>query len=354
VAVIIVIAMAGVGVGIAASLVKHVAAGSASSLSGGFPTAQLSTLTMKQTPESMAKITGVKAEPTMPGSGSIDLTVPLSGGPYDRLRVEWDASDPTHAKEAYLYASNPVPGDATIRQKLGTLLGRRFDSKGNFNFGWTFLAYDATTASAHVELSMGSDKNAHWKDGMDAAWDVLRAGVLGQNVTVSDAEQRDWLGRGYTLTAVGGVDPATDVDHSTAVMTAAFPGVAMRKTLGIDHTIAIDHPWYGEAELDWPDKAKVGLSEVMIRPPPGAQSFSNQHDIDACVTAAFGQPKTKGTPDHLSGDYDTTWTPPGGGEIRVYHHMVSLRVGDNPFGKAMPKGTWVEAMRALDLCGRRK
>jgi hypothetical protein len=100
--------------------------------------------------------------------------------------------------------------------------------------------------------------------------------------------------------------------------------------------------------------SKHQLRSKFIRPPPGAQSFSNQHDIDACVTAAFGQPKTKGTPDHLSGDYDTTWTPPGGGEIRVYHHMVSLRVGDNPFGKAMPKGTWVEAMRALDLCGRRK
>jgi hypothetical protein len=350
-ALIIGVAILGMTLGIVAALVPRASPGSGPSASGGgFSTTQLATLPLAQTPASMAKVTGATADSRAVGGNTMNVS--LSGGPYDGMNLDWDAADTSHVSAAYLFASKPVT-DASVRTKLQAVLGRRLDANGNFNFGQAYLAYKPDSVSVHVELSMGSEKNAHWKDEMDALWDVVRSTVLGQSVKVTDAEERSWLGKGYSLTTILEVDPATDIDHASSVMTADFPGVSTRQSIGAEYTVAVDHPWFGGAELTWPDKPKATLSEMDLTPPPGLTSFVSQSDVDACVTKTFGAPKRKTPPDH-EGSYDTTWDLPGGGEIRVYHHMVAFHLSDYPFAKPMSKSTWIEAMRALDLCGRGK
>jgi hypothetical protein len=334
------------------------------------PMARLATLSLRQTPEAMAKITGVA--PTKDPSGDLAMRVPLSGGAWDALNVVWDASDPTHAKEVFTYASTAPANDAAIRQRVAAHLGRRFDKNDNFFFNGAYFSYGGTYARAAADLKISTDPNLHWKDQVDAMWDVLRASVLGLDVAISNGESRDWLGRGYPLTALGAIDPGIDVDRSTAAMQSAFPAVhsqivnrstgAMQSafpavhsqmSIRLQHTLAVDHPWYGEVEVKWPNAKGGTLEEAWLRPPPQMNNkFASQADVEACVKAAFGPPHRRYEGDHLGGDYSTDWQPAEGGEIRVYGQMVDVTV-TSPFApKKMSQAGWRKAMNALDACGR--
>jgi hypothetical protein len=283
------------------------------------------------------------------------MEVPLSGSPFDRMRVAWDPSDPSHAKEVYLYADVPPSNDAAIKSKIASLLGARVNKNGGLYFQGVFFNYDMTSARAAAELKDGSAPNPHWKPQVDASWDLVRNAVLGLGVPVTDVDLRDWLGRGYTLTAIGAIDVTVDVDHSTATMQAAFPGVESRQVIGLEHTIAVDSPWFGEAELDWENAKNGHLTRVLIRPPPSANNeFSNQADIDACVQAIVGGKGKRSEEDHLKGTYDTEWKPADGGEVRVYGHMVAVTLGGDFVSKKMTKGGYQKVMDGLDACGKKK
>jgi hypothetical protein len=320
---------------------------------GSMATSALATLSLAQTPASMAKVTGV--QPTALGGGDPSMMVTLSGGPYDRVNFGWDKDDLSHVKMAYLYADTPPPNQTATHGKLAALLGPRFDSKGAMNWQGLNFSYDVTTAFAIGNPGMGPMKNVHWKEQVDAGWDVLRSVVLGQSVTVTDAEKRDWLGRGYTLASLATIDTTVDVDHSTAMMQAAFPGVATEQMIGLQHSIAIDHPWYGEAELRWKNEKAGAFEEVLIRPPPDHNDgFPNQGDIEACVQSLVGGVGKRNESDHLKGTHDTDWKPAGGGEVRVYGHMVDVTLVSVFASRKMARGEYEKLMQGLDACGRKK
>jgi hypothetical protein len=327
--------------------------GGASVTGSGMPISQLATLSMKQTPESMAKITGVQV--THEAIGDLEMRVPLSGGEWDSMNVTWDPADPTHAKEVYLYTSATPKDDAAIRQRLLKLLGRRVDKNGNFYWQNTSVSYSGTNARAESSPAVGSTKNPHWKDAMDAAWDALRSSVLNMNVPVTDAELRDWLGRGYSLQSIGAIDPTIDVDHAQATVGPQFPGASSEVSIGLRFTMAVDHPWYGEAELTWANAKGGTLEEAMLRPPPQNENkFTSQADVEACVQAAYGKPYRVYEGDHLKGDHSTEWHPPEGGEVRVYEHMVDVTLSSPFTPKKMTRAGWTHAMSTLDACGKRR
>lgn len=354
-AVVIGVWVALLGAGIAGFVVMRQASGHTGggvSIGSGLPVSQLATLSMKQTPESMAKVTGVQPERST--TGEIEMRVPLSGGAWDSINISWDAADPTHAKQAYVYTSAVPADDAAIRQRLAKLLGRRLDKNGSYYFHDTWVSYSGTSAYCEARRELGSEKFEHWKDAMDAAWDALRSTVLGLPVTVSDVEQRDWLGRGYTLQAIAAVDPSIDVDHAQSAMAPLFPGAASEVMIGLRFTLAVDHPWYGEAELTWANAKGGTLQEMMLRPPPqNDNKFTSQADVEACVQAALGKPSHVYEGDHLKGDHSTEWHPAEGGSVRVYEHMVDITL-ESPFSsKKMSRAGWTHVVNALDACGKR-
>jgi hypothetical protein len=352
-AVVIVAIVAAVGIGIAVAVSNVTASKQAEALRAALPVGSLRSLSLAQTPEAMAKLTGVKAETA--GYGDLVMTVPLQGATWERLQVNWDPADPTHAKAIALYGSKPAPDDAAIRRRLETAFGRRLDKNGDMQFQGASFTYTPDSARAAGDPKDMGDKNPHWKEQADATWDALRFAVLGQDVSISAEESRDWLGRGYPLSALGAIDPSVDVDHSAAAMQAAFPAVRTRETIGLRHTVAIDHPWYGEAELTWPNEKNATLSEVSLRPPPQASNkFTSQADIDACVQAAFGAPTRRYEEDHLKATYDTDWELAGGGEIRVYEHMIVITLVSHHPPKKMPLAAFKKAITTLDACGQRK
>jgi hypothetical protein len=319
----------------------------------GLPTASLANLSLAKTPDAMTKVTGALAP--VPAIGDIDMNVDLTGGPYSRISFTWDRDDTSHVKMVYLYADTPSPNRAAILAQLQPIVGRRMDKDGNMNWQGGFFSYGLDTARSMGQSSAGMGKNLHWKEQVDAGWDLLRGVVLGLPVTVTPADKRDWLGVGYSLAAIGAVDPTIDVDHSTAAMTAAFPAVASETMIGLRHTVAVDHPWYGEAELSWPNEKNGTLEDVMVRPPPQSSSaFPNQDAIEACVQGLIGAKPTRTDEDHLKGTHDTTWKPAEGGEVRVYPHMIDVEIASHFAPKKMSRAEYQRIMNGLDACGRGK
>jgi hypothetical protein len=320
---------------------------------GGMSTASLATLSLAQTPVALAKVTGV--QPTAIGGSDPNMMVTLSGGPYNRINFGWDKDDQSHVKMAYLYADTPPPNQAATHAKLATMLGPRFDSKGSMNWQGLNFSYDVDTAYAIGNPGVGIMKNPHWKEQVDAGWDVLRSVVLGLPVTVTDAEKRDWLGHGYTLASLATIDTTVDVDHATAMMQAAYPGVASEEMIGLRFTLAIDNPWFGEAELTWKNEKAGAFEEVLIRPPADhSTAFTNQTDIEACVQSLVGGVGKRNESDHLKADHDTDWRPAGGGEVRVYGGMVDVTLISAFAAKKMARGEYEKVMQGLDACGRKK
>jgi hypothetical protein len=331
----------------------HGTAGGGLGLGGGFPTRSLATLSLGQTPEAMAKVVG--GAPTSHGGDSTDLMVNLSGGPYDRIDFTWDNADRSHVKMAYLYASTPRPDAAAIHAKLATLLGPRLDAKGTLN--WQGLNFDVDVDTAHVQsdLSYITDKNPYWKQQVDAGWDVLRSVVLGLPVTVTQADTRDWLARGYTLQALGAIDPTVDVDHAAAMMQAAFPAVGIRQMIGLSHTLAIDNPWFGEAELTWPNKKGAVLEEMNLRPPPyPVKTFPDQDALEACVQNIVGGKAERRETDHLKGTHSTEWNPAEGGSVSVDESIVWIRLVSVFVKKPMPRAEFQRILTGLGNCAPKK
>jgi hypothetical protein len=315
---------------------------------GGMNESQLATITLAATPEKIAAITGVAAD------SSFRMRVPLSNSRFDAVTFVWNNEHTSHVSEFYFNLTGAKPEDEAIRQRMHTLLGRRY-LKGE-SFQWqdshVYFSPSGGVLSVGVQIEWAHQQNANWEHQIDALWDVARA-AIGLSVKPDDSALRDWLGRGYTFASLAKLDPQTDIDASHDALAKLFPGVVTKTMIGLDHTIAIDHPWFGEASFTWKNKKGAKLATVMIRPPPGTNDFANQADIDACVANAFGKPSRRGEPDHLRGDYDTIWEPAGGGEIRVYKHMVKLELSEYPFTRPMPTATWQKAMSTLDACGKR-
>lgn len=318
----------------------------------GMPITDLRILKLDETPEMMTRVTGVVAK----HSGSeTDMEVPLRGGAFNRMRISWDKSDPSSAKEVYLYADTPPSTDADIRKRIAAAVPRRVDANNNLFYNGVYFSYGMTSARAAAEPTVGATPNPHWKQQVGAAWDLLREAVLGLPVTVTDADKRDWLGGGYTLAALGAIDTTVDVDHSTAMMSAAFPGVATQQSIGLEHTIAIDHPWFGEAELQWANEKAGAFSEVYLRPPADAHNaFANQQAIDACVQGILGGKPRHYDEDHLKGTYDDEWHGPEGGAVRVYGHMVDVMLVSHFTSKKMSRDGFRKLMLGLDACGKGK
>ncbi len=314
--------------------------------------ASLATLSLARTPESMAAVTGHSA--TKDTVGELTMTVPLAGDSFTRLKLTWDPSDPTHVAEVELSSDAAPPHDAAIRQKLTRLLGRRFDKDGHMSWNGATFVYDGTRARGDADRTIQGAPNPSWKAQVDATWNLLRGVVLELPVDVTEAEQRDWLGRGYSLAAIAGIDAAADTDHAEAMTRRTLPGVAVRTVVGVEHTFAVDHPWYGAATLTWKNEKGGALQELSLRPPPDTDG--NFHDpvaIEACVQALVEVAPREGAGRRTDPNHDTWWWPAQGGTVRAYRHMLVVSLVSPFVPKKMAPHDFARLVRALDTCGRK-
>jgi hypothetical protein len=345
VAVLVIGGLAGLG-GVVVGVRNQMGISGSSSTPGSLSAAQLATLSLAQTPDAMAKVTGVAASP--PAGSHITMLLPLTGSSFKRIELDWDTSDPSHVRSVLLLGDGTPRDAAAIRKRFAALLGRRLDKDGVMQWNSARVGFHNDDARADADLQGPYGKNPHWQAQVDAGWDVLRAAALGQNVTVTDAEKRDWLGAGYTLAAVGAIDPATASDHAADAMDAAFPGVQIQPGTDPIGRLAVDHPWFGEAELTWDHSIARGLGTVDLRPPPQSSSaFPNRGEIVTCLEVVAGaEPEV--------GPSDPQWKLADGGEVRVYDHMIEVSLASLAVPKHMTRAGFQKLLSGLDACGRKK
>ncbi len=350
-ALVLVLALAGVVAGVIAAATRR-PGGSIPGVSGGpsgLPVAQLAAVTLRETPERLAAITHASA------GSDLRMRVPLSGSRFDAITFEWDPAHRDHVKSFYLNLSGSSPQDAAIRQRLSALLGRRFNGE---HFQWEgcglYFAPSGGVLSVNIQLDRAVfGENTGWRDQAEALWAVTRSAALGLPGAVDPRILRDWLGRGYPLGQLSAFDSDTGVDAADAAVRRLFPGAVRELHIDLSYAVALDHPLFSHAELQWANKKASKMKEIELRPPPGLQKFADQEILVSCVTAAFGKADRESEGDHLrGGGKDFTWRPKGGGEVRIYEHMIAVRVRDNPFAGAMPRDRLAKVIQTLDACGR--
>ena len=124
----------------------------------------------------------------------------------------------------------------------------------------------------------------------------------------------------------------------------------------------LDHPWFSQATFNWPNSKGGVVASVHITGPPGAPSLPNQGDIETCLEATYGKPRTDDV-DHLKAMHSSTFKLPDG-NIRVSQFTVDIDVDtfaarymSAPQRKAMrlpppmTKSGWSKVLATLNACG---
>ena len=318
----------------------------ASDASGDVAAAKLAPVTLRESPEQLAALLQVSP----PRDRTLRAT--LSGSRFDAATFEWGEGHRDHVKRIALNLSDPNPRDEEIRKRLRDLLGRRFH-QGHFRWEGCSLNFPpgAVVLNLNVDLSRPiSGDNPIWREQSETLWAVVKTAALGLPGPVDPQAIRDWLGGGYPLRALASLDPDTDVDRSAAAVKALFRGAVPELHIDLSYTVALDHPLFGHAELNWPNKKSSRLGAIELRPPPEQTNFADQQALVACMTAAFGKPDRESGGDHLrGGGKDYTYLQ-NGGEVRIYEHMVSIRARGR--SAALPRDLLQKALNAFDACGR--
>lgn len=310
----------------------------------------LAKVTMKESPEQLQELTGVAMD------AQHTMRVPLAHPRWEAVSFRWDPEQLDHVKDAY-FNGKTGQSDANARKAVRAVVGRRLEKD---SFQWAGAGLYVSTANDHIGINVTVTppgeklENVFWRKQSETLWKLARSAALGVGKPPDAAEVRDWLGGGYPVRSITKLDPAVDIDTSDAAIHLVFPGATRRLLIDLDYTVAIDHPWYGEAELSFKNKKGSKLAEISLRPPPGSDNkFADQKAVDDCVLAAFGKPQKSFDGPHLGGSRDTIWNPAGGGEIRVYEHMLTITLRDSPFSSPMSRPTFEKVIDTLDRCGRK-
>jgi len=311
----------------------------------------LEKVSMKSTPEKLQTITGVAMD------AQHSMRVPLAHPHWEAVTFRWDPDHLEHVKDFYLngVTENPMP---EVRKTLKALVGRRWEKDG---FQWEGCGLNVDDKGGHLgthvmieQHGKEASENPFWREQSETMWKLARHAALGVGDAPKKNELRDYIGGGYPFGELAKIDLDADIDAADGAVKKVFPGGVRNLFIDLNYKVAIEHPLYSHVEIGWKNKKGSKVAELEVRPSVGTNNkWPNQKALDACVEGAFGKPFRVTEGDHLGGSRDTIWRPASGGEIRVYEHMIMVTVRDSPFSKPMPKDIWLQAIAALDKCGKK-
>ncbi|MGK3994172.1 hypothetical protein [Sorangium sp. So ce1024] len=314
----------------------------------GLALEQLASITMRERAEDLAKL---------PGATLVEKTrvrVPLASPAWSMITFEWDAAHPEHVRQFYLNNPSPHSSYGEVRRRLEGLLPKRWTGD---SFGWRGISLHFTPSSGGLNVNASPPDaigggNPYWKEQIELMWRVVQSAALGLPAQVDPAAVRDYLGGGYPLATLAKIDLATDVDASAAAIKKLFPGAPSEKRVQLTYHVAIDHPWFGMAELSWENARGGKLVTVVIRPPGSGAALAHQDRISACIGDGFGLKPRISEADYLAKKRYYSYDLKGGGAVWVYDTMVMIRL--SKFGNTPPmtQASWERLLPILDACGR--
>jgi hypothetical protein len=304
------------------------------------------TLTMRESMADLEARFGVKGDGT-------SLRVPLNGSTFTTVTFEWDAKQPAHVARFYLNGPDPSPDGAAIRARLEADLPKRWREN---SWQWNGAVVSVSNGFLGISVTIPSENEPSrpWREQVEGLWMVFRHAALGLDVKVDKDVVRDFLGGGISLVDLAKFDYEVDVDHATDDVKRVAPGVTQSRAGSLELKLALDHPVFSEAELQWTNAKGGKLALVYLRPVGTTNKLADQDALAKCVESGLGVKPRVNEGDYLAKQHDQDFTLPAGGEVRVYDHLVTITTRDSPFSAPMKKATWEKVLSVLDGCGRVK
>jgi hypothetical protein len=313
----------------------------------GVPMSTLVTLDLTADNATVAAALGLN-----PDEDGDDLFVPLRGSDFDYAYLWWDDDHPEHVGSFGLYASEGHPNFAPVITSLEASLGRRLEPEadGYRYWRWAGAHVNVTMDGSHLGVRSDPDDDSHWAYRTRLLWSVVMAAAGGAPLDVEPTTRQAWLAHGYDLDTLAAMELGYDVDGARAYMAAAFPGVHAEVFSGLDFEIPLAHPWFGQAELSWPNERGGTLATAYLRPPPGHTDWPDQGAIRRCLDGALGAGEIR-EQDHLAGTWAASWDLPDGSWVHLSPSLLQVRRDSH---RAQPRAaSWRRVFGALHACGPR-
>lgn len=304
---------------------------------------KLAKLTMRESMATLEQRLGLDS------SDSKRLRVPLKDSPWDAVLFEWNAADPDHVAEFTLTAGASVPAMKSIRRAMTERLPARWDNPEYFRWAGVtvYVPKDGKMISAHVTVD--DEQGRDWRAQTELLWAIIGNAAFDFDAKVDADGVRDFLGGGKPITELGKLDVGVVVDDAEKAVLAIFPGASVRKSGGLTFTVPLAHPVWREVELSWQNEKNAKLQRMYFR--PLGQSVKGQAELAKCLEKALGTKPRIIEADHLAKKQDYDFKLPGGGELRLYEHMLMLTV-NAWWGAPIGKAAWPKNLASIDGCGR--
>ncbi len=276
--------------------------------------------------------------------------------PVDYVIFGWNEALPAHATSFGFFLREGDPAAPPAVDRLAATLGRRLvredDGRLTFYAGGAHLWVSNPLSSIAVDARPQDDDRGAAR--LDLLWRVTTGAIAGRDVPVTDEERRVLLGEGWPLATLASLDPRIGLDAALAEIPRRFPGSVRDLVGGLEWSIAVDHPWFDDAELRWPNRAGARLEAFRLDPAPraGHRGFPDQAAVRACLEAIHGPGQVR-EQDHLAGTWSASWRIQGLGDVHLGSSSLALNFGRWSDTEAGPDPeAWRRLLVGLDPCGR--
>jgi len=312
---------------------------------GAVPIATLATTPLQGTHAGLAAALGLE-----PDEGASSLYAPLRGSDFDYAVLSWDDAHPENPAGACFYASDGHPRAAAVVARLAALLGRRFatESDGGHRWRWAGAQAWGPADLSNLCFNVDPEDDPQWAYRARLLWTVVLTAALEQDVALAETTRKVWLAGGYHLREVAALDLRYDVDGAQAYVASVLPGGSARASGGLAVSVPLAHPWFGAAELSWPNRPGGLLESVRLTPAPGEDRMVRQTEVARCLDAALGRGEVSEV-DHLARTWAETWAPGDTTRVRVDEYSVWIDLDDAARG--LRARTFKRVLLALDACG---
>jgi ribosomal protein S27E len=289
-----------------------------------------------------------------PDEDGDDLHVPLRGSGFDYAYLRWSEEAPRRVVGFNFYASEGHPELAAVLSSLEHSLGRRLEPArdGYRYWHWADAHINVALDGTHMGFQVDPEDDIHWQYRAKLLWTVALAAAQGQPMDLSGDVRRAWLAQGHALSKLGDLDLRYDTDGARAYVPSTFPGAHEEIFIDLSFTVPLDHPWFREIELSWPNEAGGTMEGASLRPPPGQQHLADQLAVKRCLDSALGQGERR-VQDHLAGTWSASWQTPGGPWLNLSEYGVDIHLdrGSQQGGTEVKAKAWRRFVSALAACG---
>ena len=272
--------------------------------------------------------------------------------PYQYVNFSWHENHPSHVSGfAFAVKEGLSPNQAAkVCARLKEVLPSHW-SEDVYAHGGFSLHCTSTYLRAFVHPMKGSNPNPTWKQESTALWKVVNHTVYGADM-IADSEARMWLGLGYPVSDLTKLRWGVDLHGATSAVQEVFPAVHDTGHIGLHFEVALAHPWFRLAALEWPNTTGATLSTVYLYPSgvrtADGGAFPQQERLAKCVEPVLKAKARKIESDAMKRKFMYTINS-SDMTVVVHEHLLTMRV----VGSAVPtKNKFNALIAALDACGR--